>query len=438
MIWTGSLAGGLATWGISRLAPFGNRWLHRTDAVVKGKQIGVIGDSPQADGLVQLLVKTSDESISVQRVSIESIVESIASEKQLLDPAGRQFDEIYIAESLSCASSLDYLVNQLLCRNKSIIFAPALIDLSLYNCRLSKLAGLPLLTVGGTGFTPLACKAKRVIDVIGSFVLIMLLSPILIALMGLLRMINGSPVLFRQKRVGRAGKLFTLFKFRTMRCDAEAALTSNPELYREYIKNNYKLPLSEDVRIARLGRFLRASSLDELPQLFNVLRGEMSLVGPRPVVPNEVEKFGAFAPLILSVRPGLTGLWQVNGRSLIGDYEQRIRLNIEYIRDGSIIRDFAIIAKTLLVVLRIKHAGWERETPEAIVEEISSEQASSINDGVAIEPQADGKRSVADHHAGIYGLGLGYTNRPLWRGRAVVDARSSYRPRNTRHTDSSG
>jgi exopolysaccharide production protein ExoY len=257
------------------------------------------------------------------------------------------------------------------------------------------------------------------------------------ALIILLRLIYGSPVLFRQKRVGRAGKLFTLFKFRTMQRDAESALTSNPELYREYVKNNYKLPLSEDVRVTRLGRFLRASSLDELPQLFNVLRGDMSLVGPRPVVPDEVEKFGAFAPLILSIRPGLTGLWQVSGRSLIGDYDDRVRLNAEYIRDGSIIRDFAIIAKTLRVIFRIKDAGWEREVPEAI-EEISSGQALSINDGAAIGPQFDGKQSVADHHAGIYGLGPGYTSRPLWRGRAAVDFRSSYRPRNTRHTDSSG
>jgi lipopolysaccharide/colanic/teichoic acid biosynthesis glycosyltransferase len=141
-----------------------------------------------------------------------------------------------------------------------------------------------------------------------------------------------------------------------MRVDAESLLASSPELYQKYVENNFKLPDGEDFRITPIGRFLRASSLDELPQLFNVLRGDMSIVGPRPIVPAEIEKYGEYGSLLLSVKPGMTGQWQVNGRSNIVEYSHRVRLDMEYIRDQSLRGDVEIIVKTVSTVARMEGA----------------------------------------------------------------------------------
>jgi len=169
-------------------------------------------------------------------------------------------------------------------------------------------------------------------------------------------MSSPGPVLFGQKRIGKGGKLFTVYKFRTMVPKAEAILRSKPELYRQYVANNYKLPEGEDPRITRVGQVLRTTSLDELPQLLNVLKGDMSLVGPRPVVPDEVENYGDYASLFLSAKPGMTGHWQVNGRSEVAEYSKRVEWDLEYIRDRSLAKDFEILLRTVPSVLRRKGA----------------------------------------------------------------------------------
>jgi lipopolysaccharide/colanic/teichoic acid biosynthesis glycosyltransferase len=133
-------------------------------------------------------------------------------------------------------------------------------------------------------------------------------------------------------------------------------LISNPTLYQKYIENNYKLPKGEDPRITPLGAFLRRTSLDELPQLFNVLKGDMSLVGPRPIVPAEIDKYGEYGPLFMAVKPGLTGNWQIKGRSNISDYSRRAVLDIEYIRDQSLKTDVDILLKTIPAVVWRKGA----------------------------------------------------------------------------------
>ncbi|HTU54498.1 MAG TPA: sugar transferase, partial [Acetobacteraceae bacterium] len=160
------------------------------------------------------------------------------------------------------------------------------------------------------------------------------------------------PVLFSQPRIGRDGIRFRMYKFRSMRTDAEQLLARNPELYAKYVANNFKIPKGEDFRVTRLGRFLRATSLDELPQLWNVLKGEMSLVGPRPVVPDEIQRYGEFAPLLLSVKPGVTGHWQTSGRSRITEYSRRVVLDMEYIRDQSFRTDVEILIRTVGKVAR--------------------------------------------------------------------------------------
>lgn len=191
---------------------------------------------------------------------------------------------------------------------------------------------------------------KRTVDVALSAFGILLLSPLLAALAVAVKVDSPGPVFFRQKRLGLGGKPFTIFKFRSMRADAERILEQNEDLQQRYRENGFKLPESEDPRVSRLGAFLRKTSLDELPQLFNVLKGDMSLVGPRPIVVPELENYGEGASTFLAVRPGVTGRWQINGRSEVG-YPQRALLDIEYIREWSLGSDLGILMRTVPAVL---------------------------------------------------------------------------------------
>jgi exopolysaccharide production protein ExoY len=166
---------------------------------------------------------------------------------------------------------------------------------------------------------------------------------------------SRGPVLFLQERVGLGGQRFRLVKFRTMHVNAESQLRSDPELWDEYVRNDFKLPASSETRVTPVGRFLRRSSLDELPQLLNVLRGHMSLVGPRPIVPDELEMYGTDKAAYLSVRPGITGTWQVNGRSGVG-YPDRTALDREYAESWTLRKDMGILLQTPLAVLSSRGA----------------------------------------------------------------------------------
>lgn len=189
--------------------------------------------------------------------------------------------------------------------------------------------------------------AKRRIDVLGSSLLIVLLSPVLL-LVGLLVVLSdGSPIFFRRRCVGPCGE-FDAFKFRTMRRDADQVLQRDPALQQAF-RQNFKL--KSDPRVTRLGAILRKLSLDELPQLFNVLRGEMSLVGPRMITAPELQKYGEHQRLLLTVRPGITGYWQVYGRQEVS-YDERVRMDVEYIRNWSLSMDFKLLWLTPGRVIR--------------------------------------------------------------------------------------
>lgn len=191
---------------------------------------------------------------------------------------------------------------------------------------------------------------KRVVDLIGAAAGLVLLSPILGLVALAVKLESRGPALFGQRRLGLNGQSFKCYKFRSMRPDAEARLRSDPALHAEYVKNNFKLPEDRDPRLTAVGRFLRRTSLDELPQLINVLRGEMSLVGPRPIVPEELDQYGHGAPVFLSLRPGMTGAWQINGRSRVG-YPHRADIEIEYVRNWSLARDVSILFRTIPAVM---------------------------------------------------------------------------------------
>jgi lipopolysaccharide/colanic/teichoic acid biosynthesis glycosyltransferase len=227
-----------------------------------------------------------------------------------------------------------------------------LFDCTLFRQNLEEFAGVPVLSVGGHGVDPLEAATKRFLDIAGSAVLLLILSPALLLSALLVKFSSRGPILFSQERLGKDGRRFKMFKFRTMYRDAEERLHSDPELFRKYLQNNHKLPGKDDPRVAPLGEFLRTTSLDELPQLFNVLRGDMSLVGPRPITPPQLDQYGEYSPLFLSAKPGITGYWQVNGRSDITDFSCRTALDIGYIRDQSLKTDVEVLLKTIPAVLR--------------------------------------------------------------------------------------
>jgi lipopolysaccharide/colanic/teichoic acid biosynthesis glycosyltransferase len=196
--------------------------------------------------------------------------------------------------------------------------------------------------------------SKRIFDVLGALLLGIVLSPFILAIVLMIRL-EGRPVLFWHKRIGRNGKAFLCLKFRTMAPDAEQTLRkllrANPALRDEWTENH---KLRDDPRITLTGRFLRQTSLDELPQLWNILRGEMSLVGPRPIVRAELLRYGREAATYLAVKPGLTGLWQVKGRSDTS-YRRRVAMDKYYVRNRTVLLDLYVVLATVGVVL--KRAG---------------------------------------------------------------------------------
>ncbi|BEV35764.1 sugar transferase [Synechococcus sp. M16CYN] len=192
---------------------------------------------------------------------------------------------------------------------------------------------------------------KRSGDVIFSLAVLTLGSPVLLLLACLIKLGSPGPIFYVQRRVGRDYKYFGCIKFRTMRPDADATLAAflieDPELKAEY-ERDFKLRC--DPRVTRIGKFLRSSSLDELPQFINILLGDMSVVGPRPIVDKELVRYGPYMDEVVAVRPGLTGLWQVSGRNNLS-YKKRVKLDLAYVRGRSFALDCAIIARTFSLLL---------------------------------------------------------------------------------------
>lgn len=196
----------------------------------------------------------------------------------------------------------------------------------------------------------LYATCKRALDVVVSTIALVLLSPLMAAIALAVRLESKGPLLFGHVRLGRYGKCFRCYKFRTMRPTAQSELLKDPELMRQYVENDYKIPLELDPRITRVGYFLRKSSLDELPQLFNVIAGSMSLVGPRPIVRDELCWYSGKEELFLSVRPGITGAWQVQGRSRLA-YPERTDVELDGIRQRSFWSDVRILVRSVPAVI---------------------------------------------------------------------------------------
>lgn len=236
---------------------------------------------------------------------------------------------------------------QLAARNIGMIMAPALTDVTGPRIHTHPVAGLPLIHVTTPKLEGPKRLIKRSFDLLASALILSFLAlPVLVVVI-LIRLSSPGPALFRQIRVGRGGKPFEMFKFRSMIVDAEDRL----EALRKHNEGSGLLfKMKDDPRVTRVGRVIRRYSIDELPQLMNVLRGEMSLVGPRPPLPSEVAGYEDFVHRRLLVKPGITGLWQVSGRSNLS-WEDSIRLDLYYVENWSLTQDLMIILRTLRAVV---------------------------------------------------------------------------------------
>jgi len=236
------------------------------------------------------------------------------------------------------------------CENAGIKVSVAVdyFKLKLSRAKQSDIGGLPLLSFESTSNKLWHLLSKRVFDVIASLTALFLLSPFFAIISAVIKTTSKGPVFFKQERASLNGRKFALFKFRTMTEGAEERLK---ELLKHNEMNGPVFKIEKDPRLTSVGKFLRKSSIDELPQLWNVLKGDMSLVGPRPPLPKEVQSYDNWQRRRLSMRPGITCLWQANGRNRISDFNEWTKLDLEYIDNWSLGLDFKILLKTIPAVL---------------------------------------------------------------------------------------
>lgn len=271
------------------------------------------------------------------------------------------FDEIIQTNPLSQNKTIKAI--KLSDKNKiEFKLAPSLYDVYTAKNRVSVMAGIPIIELVRTPLEDWGRITKRVFDIIGSVIGLIIFSPISLILAILIKTTDRGPIFYKHKRIGRADKPFEVYKFRSMKLEycmgkqyggkkAEEAfkkIMEDPEKAKEF-KKDFKLV--NDPRVTKIGKFLRKTSLDELPQFINVFRGEMSLVGPRPIVKDEIEKYGESKYQRMIVKPGITGLWQISGRNDL-DYRERSKLDIYYIENWSLFLDIKILLKTLPVFFR--------------------------------------------------------------------------------------
>lgn len=241
---------------------------------------------------------------------------------------------------------LRHLGWELAARNVGLIMAPALTDIAGPRIHTQQVAGLPLIHVTTPTLEGGQRVAKRLFDLLVSGAMILITSPLMILVAFLVKLDSPGPALFRQERVGMGGRPFQMLKFRSMVTDAEARLS---ELAYRNEGHGLLFKMKNDPRVTRVGRFLRKYSLDELPQLLNIFAGSMSLVGPRPPLPSEVESYEHDVRRRLLVKPGLTGLWQVSGRSNLS-WQDSVRLDLYYVENWSLAGDLVILLKTVRAV----------------------------------------------------------------------------------------
>jgi lipopolysaccharide/colanic/teichoic acid biosynthesis glycosyltransferase len=243
---------------------------------------------------------------------------------------------------------LSTIVRELSNAPTELQLVPGMHEILTTGVQVREVRGLPLVTMNKVRITGYDLVLKRGLDYMVATTLLLAFAPVLAVVAVTVRLSSPGPVLYRRRVVGQRGRCFDALKFRTMYINGDAILAAQPELAAELARTG---KLVDDPRVTPLGRWLRRWSLDEFPQLLNVLRGEMSLVGPRMISEGEAAHFGRWRENLFTVPPGLTGLWQVSGRSQLG-YEERVQLDMHYIRSYSIWSDVEVLLRTVPAVLK--------------------------------------------------------------------------------------
>jgi exopolysaccharide biosynthesis polyprenyl glycosylphosphotransferase len=257
-------------------------------------------------------------------------------------------DEIVFILPRSLLSKIEKAIHYCESAGLKIFIAVDLFDLKISKTKQTDLDGIPLLAFESTAEKLDHIFIKRLFDFVTSGLALLLLMPVFVIIAILIKISSGGPIFFKQLRCGLYGRKFVFYKFRTMIADAESKLK---DLAKYNEMNGPVFKMTNDPRITRVGKWLRKFSIDELPQLWNVFKGDMSLVGPRPPLPSEVEQYDIWQRRRLSMRPGITCLWQARGRNKITDFTEWMRLDLEYIDTWSLLLDFKILIKTIPVVL---------------------------------------------------------------------------------------
>ena len=328
-------------------------------------QVLVVGSTGHVRGIVRTLTREvwlgydvvgAVAPINDERREDDAGVPILGDESQLLDLVRVQQPDIVLFTAGSSASAEEFrrVAWELEGLDVGVIVVPGVSEISGDRIRMRPVAGLPLVHMDLPRARKALRRGKRLFDIAASALLLLLLAPVFAAVALSVRLTDGGAVIFRQQRVGRTGEPFEFLKFRSMVVDAEARRAELERLARDR-GNDVLFKMSDDPRITRVGKVLRRYSLDELPQLWNVLRGDMSLVGPRPALPQEVSGYDGDARRRLAVRPGITGLWQVSGRSDLS-WEDTVRLDLFYVDNWSFAQDLLILVRTARAVLASRGA----------------------------------------------------------------------------------
>ena len=316
----------------------------------------VVGEFAGAEMLVQAAARRPEWGVAVMgRLSLDSSDRESAeycpwlgTVDSLVELAGTGVQEVYVTAAAANPARLADVSDVCDGIGATMSVEASFLGLRAERAELTEVGGWPVLTFPPSPHSPVALAAKRALDVCGALLLALAALPLIVGIAALVRVVDGGPALFRQERVGRFGRTFTMWKFRSMTPNAEAQ-RSELDALNEVEGHAFKM--EADPRITAVGRWLRRSSLDELPQLWNVLTGDMSLVGPRPPLASEVAQYERWQLRRLSVTPGLTGLWQVSGRADL-PFDRWVELDLEYIDNWSLWLDVRLLIRTLPAVIR--------------------------------------------------------------------------------------
>ena len=327
------------------------------------RQILVVGTGRRAQNLLNLVKEHAEWGLRIVGLVDEDAARSgetvegykvLGTFKDVPDIIhGNPIDEVIFVVPRASIGKIEALMQLCELEGITVSVATDYFELKFAKARQSDLHGFPLLTFETVPKDIWGLFLKRLFDIVVSGMSLVLLSPVFAAIAIAVKATSPGPALFRQARVSVNGRKFKLLKFRTMVADAEAKLDGLRD------KNEMKGPvfkIENDPRITKIGRFLRKFSLDELPQFWNVLTGDMSIVGPRPPIPSEVNEYDPWQRRRLSMRPGITCIWQVSGRNRITDFNEWTKLDLEYIDNWSLWLDLKLFFKTIPVVLSAKGA----------------------------------------------------------------------------------